>query len=167
VAVSEGFAAYALELLAPLGGVKAKRFFGGYGFFIDGLMFAFVSRDVLYLKSDAETQPRLQAAGAQPFIYEAKNAKRVSVNYYSMPDEAMESPALALPWARMAVEASLRKANAKAPAKPVRKKTAAVKKPVKKAAKKTAKKAANKKPARRTQAAAPRSAKRARRGSLT
>lgn len=124
------FAAYAMELLAPLGSVKARRMFSGHGFYVDGLMFAFTSRDVLYLKSDAETQPKLIGAGSQPFVYEAKNRKQVSLNYYSMPDEAMGSPALALPWARMALEAALRKANA-----PKSKKKVGEAKPKKKAVK--------------------------------
>jgi len=108
-----GFAEYAQELLAPVGRFVARRMFGGQGFFMDGLMFSFVSRDVLYLKVDDETRARFEQAGSQPFVYEAKNRKQVSLNYCSMPEEGMESPALALPWARMAIEAALRKANSK------------------------------------------------------
>jgi DNA transformation protein len=110
---SSGFANYALELLSPLGRVSARRFFGGHGFLVDGHMFAFVSKDVLYLKVDEQTKAHFEAAGSKPFVYEAKGNKRVSVNYASMPEEAVESPALALPWARMAFEAALRKAGSK------------------------------------------------------
>ena len=116
-----GFAEYAQELLAPVGRFVARRMFGGQGFFMDGLMFSFVSRDVLYLKVDDETRARFEQAGSQPFVYEAKNRKQVSLNYCSMPEEGMESPVLALPWARLALEAALRKANSK----PIKSKKAA------------------------------------------
>ena len=49
----------------------------------------------------------------------------MSMNYYSAPDEAMESPQLMAPWARLALEAALlarqskpRVVKTKAPGKP-------------------------------------------------
>jgi DNA transformation protein len=54
-----------------------------------------------------------QAAGCQPFVYLAKG-KPMTVNYRSAPDEAMESPALMRPWARLALDAAVRAHAAKA-----------------------------------------------------
>ena len=51
--------------LLALGPVEARRMFGGFGLFIDGRMFALISRD--RLKVDQQV-----AAGAQPFTYQAK-----------------------------------------------------------------------------------------------
>jgi DNA transformation protein len=46
----------------------------------------------------------------------------MSMNYYSAPDDAMESPQLMAPWARLALEAALKarqsKPAAKRPVKP-------------------------------------------------
>ncbi len=46
------FIAYLLELLEPLGSVKAKAMFGGFGIYRDDLMFGLVSKDTFYLKVD-------------------------------------------------------------------------------------------------------------------
>lgn len=44
------FVEYLLELMKPIGAVRAKRMFGGYGLFLEGLMFALVADDRLYFK---------------------------------------------------------------------------------------------------------------------
>jgi DNA transformation protein len=108
------------ELLAPLGTVRARRMFGGHGFYIDELFVALIAFGRLYLKADATTRPRFEAAGCEPFVYDGQS-KPVTMGYFTAPDDAMESPALMQPWARLALEAALRaRAAKKAPAKPAR-----------------------------------------------
>jgi len=98
---------HCLEMLAPLGAVRARRMFGGHGLYIDDLFVALVAFDRLYLKTDADSRARFEAAGCQPFAYEARG-KPVTVSaYWSAPAEAMESPALMAPWARLAVQAAV------------------------------------------------------------
>jgi len=46
------FVKYLLELLEPFENVTSKSMFGGYGIFKDGLMFALVADDTLYIKTD-------------------------------------------------------------------------------------------------------------------
>lgn len=133
------FTSFCLELLAPLGPVRARAMFGGQGLYIDGLFAALIAGGELYLKVDDETQARFEAAGCQPFTFEMKNGQQTSMRYYRPPEEAMESPPLMQPWARMAFEAALRAANAKvkkaaAARQPAAKKASARKEP---AAKKT------------------------------
>jgi DNA transformation protein len=89
--------------------------FGGHGFYVDEVFVALASGDRLYLKVDAQTRPRFEAAGCEPFVYDSAG-KQVSLGYWTAPDDAMESPALMLPWTRLAMEAALRARNAK-PAK--------------------------------------------------
>lgn len=101
------FAEYVVELLDPLGSVTARRMFGGHGVYCDGIMFALIADDVLYLKADDLNRPALQQAGSAPFTYKAKG-KATVMSYWRAPDEAMESPAAALPWARAAYAAALR-----------------------------------------------------------
>lgn len=103
------FADYVVELLAPLGAVAARRMFGGHGIYSDGLMFALIADQVLYFKCDEATQPQFESAGGRPFVYTSRN-RRVTLGYWSAPEDAMESSALALPWARLALDAALRKA---------------------------------------------------------
>lgn len=111
---SPDFAAHCQELLAPLGRVRAKRMFGGYGLYVDEVFCALIAFDRLYLKVNAETRGRFEAAGGEPFVYDGK-AKHVTMSYYTVPAEAMESPALMQPWARLALQAAL--AARAAPAK--------------------------------------------------
>ena len=107
----DDFADYVVELLAALGNVAARRMFGGHGIYSDGLMFALIANQVLYFKCDDVTQGSFEAAGSKPFVYSSRS-RRVTLGYWSAPEDAMESAALALPWARLALDAALRKAAA-------------------------------------------------------
>jgi DNA transformation protein len=112
-------AAHSLELLQPLGAVRSRRMFGGHGIYVDDLFIALIVFDRLFLKADEHTRARFEAAGCEPFVYEGAGSKKVSVSYYTVPAEAMESPAAMQPWARLAIDAALRARAAKKPqAKP-------------------------------------------------
>jgi DNA transformation protein and related proteins len=125
---------HACELLASLGACKAVRMFGGYGVSVDGMNVALIAWDTLYLKTNATTEAQWLAAGGKPFIYEGKG-KPMKLNYHTPPDEALDSPALIAPWARLALQAALEarkpatsaKATATATAKPTAKATAKAK----------------------------------------
>ena len=121
MAASNELVTHCLELFAPLGAVRSRRMFGGHGFYVDDLFIALIAYDQLFLKIDAQTKPRFEAAGCEPFVYEAKGDRLVSVNYFSAPQDAMESPTLMLPWARLALEAALRARAAKTKPKRARK----------------------------------------------
>jgi DNA transformation protein len=103
---------HCLELLASLGAVRSRRMFGGHGIYIDDLFMALVASDVLYLKVGDDSRPLFQVAGCRPFVYDAKSGS-VALGYWSAPPEAMESPALMQPWARLALQAALEAANAR------------------------------------------------------
>jgi DNA transformation protein and related proteins len=101
------FVLHCLELLAPLGPVRARRMFGGWGLYADGLFVALIAAERLHLKADAETRGHFSAAGCEPFSYRA-DGKSVTLGYWTVPPEALESPALMQPWARLALQAALR-----------------------------------------------------------
>ena len=61
------FAITLVELLAALGAVTAKRMFGGFGLYLDGLMFALIADDVLYVKADAANRAAFEARAMPPF----------------------------------------------------------------------------------------------------
>jgi DNA transformation protein and related proteins len=113
--MADQFVAHCLELLAPMGAVRAKRMFGGHGLYVDELFVALIAFDRLYLKVDDQTRASFDEAGCQPFTYDGKG-KPVTMSYWTAPEEAMESPALMQPWARLAIAAALRAKAAKAPA---------------------------------------------------
>jgi DNA transformation protein len=139
-----GFVSHCLELLSPLGRTSSRRMFGGHALYVDGLCMALIMGDMLYLKVDDAHRADFERANCKPFTYTAKDTEVHSLNYYTAPEEAMESPAEMVPWARRALAAAV-SARAKAPS--ARKKTAAAKAPATKVAAKkaVAKKAASRK----------------------
>ena len=99
------------------------------------MFIALIAFDRLYLKADASTRERFVAAGCEPFTYDAKG-QQMSINYWTAPADAMESPALMAPWARLALQAALTarsakltKPAAKAKAKPAAAKSALTRAP--------------------------------------
>lgn len=106
-------AAHCLELLRPLGAARSRRMFGGHGIYLDDLFIALIVFDRLYLKADDQTRPLFEAAGCEPFIYDGAG-KPVTVGYWTVPAEAMESPGQMQPWAQLALDAALRARASKA-----------------------------------------------------
>ena len=89
--------------------------FGGQGLYIDEMFVAIIASEQLYLKVNDDTRPAFEAVGCTPFRYR-KGEDWHAMGYFTAPEEAMESPALMLPWARRAVAAALA-ARVKTPAR--------------------------------------------------
>ena len=115
------FANYCCDLLAIAGRCIPKRMFGGFGISTDGLTIAILADlgdgEKLWLKSDDSTRSRYEAAGCKIFTYPAKGVPR-SMNYFSSPEEAMDSPDAMRPWAALALDCALRARTAKSLVKP-------------------------------------------------
>lgn len=105
--MAAGLDDYLAELLEPLGGVTSRRMFGGLGLFCDGLMFAIVIRDVLYLKTDEETRPAFAAETCGPFSYVAGD-RTVELGYWRAPERLFDEPEEFLAWARAATAVARR-----------------------------------------------------------
>jgi DNA transformation protein len=116
---SDEFVQHCVDLLGGAARVRARRMFGGHGLYLDDLFVALIANEQLYLKVDAQTRPRFEAADCAPFVYQAAE-KSVSLGYFSAPTEAIESQPLMQPWARLALEAALRARAAKLSAAPRR-----------------------------------------------
>ncbi|MFT7721335.1 MAG: TfoX/Sxy family protein [Roseateles sp.] len=114
--MGDAFTDLCIELLSPLGPVRTRAMFGGRGVYVDGLFMALIDGGQLFLKVDDATRERFVAAGGVPFSYPTRDGRHTATGYYRPPEEALESPPLMRPWARLAFEAALRAANAKRPA---------------------------------------------------
>jgi DNA transformation protein len=114
MAVLPGFITHCSELLASVGEVRSKRMFGGCGLYVDDAFVAIIVGDALYLKVDDETRATFMEAGGRPFVYEAAG-KTHTMGYWTVPVEAMDSPARMAPWARLALGAAARAQAAKKP----------------------------------------------------
>jgi DNA transformation protein len=108
------FLAHVLELLGPLGRVAARKMFGGYGLYCDGVFFGIVLDNTLYLKADDRNRVEFEGAGCEVFNY-MRNGKRATLNFYRAPEDAMDAPHLMRPWARSALSAALRARAGKPP----------------------------------------------------
>lgn len=127
--VPREFADYCCELLASLGACTPRRMFGGWGISLDGLTVAIAtdlgSGQTLWLKADDETRSRFEATGCARFTYGMRQRGDIvdrSMNYYSAPEEAMDSAGAMAPWARLALQSALAARAAKGPVrKPTKK----------------------------------------------
>jgi DNA transformation protein and related proteins len=110
------FRDHVIETLRAFGPVETKAMFGGHGLYHRGTFFALIAYDLLHVKVDDETRPRFEALGLEPFRFAKKSGEVVSLSYYQVPPEALESPAEMAEWARLGYGAALRSAARKAPA---------------------------------------------------
>ena len=112
--MAEGFAEFLDDLFRPIGRVQMRRMFGGQGVFRDGLMFALVTGDVLYFKSDDETRPAFEAEGCSAFGYDTKTGRRVLTSYWRAPERLLDDPEAFVAWAEAAMAVARRAEAAKA-----------------------------------------------------
>lgn len=101
------FANHIVDLLDSFGPVDARRMFGGFGIFHQGLMFGLVSDSTLYLKADAESKGLFEDEGSTPFSY-IKQGREFTLSYYLAPETFFEDTDEAIRWARLAFDAALR-----------------------------------------------------------
>lgn len=107
MAGSSEFVAFVTESLRPLGGVSARPMFGGFGIYKDGVMFALIAADQLYLKVDDGNRAAYDDAGLPHFTY-TERGKPIRMPYREAPPEGFDDPELLCDWARDAYAAALR-----------------------------------------------------------
>ncbi len=100
------FVEFVLELLAPLGHVRARAMFGGHGIYRGELMFAIIVDDRMYFKADANTRETFTKLGLAPFTYVARG-KTQTLQYYEAPPEVFDEPEAMRKWAEQAVGVAL------------------------------------------------------------
>jgi DNA transformation protein len=103
------------ELFAAFGPVTVRRMFGGAGIFADGVMFALVADETIYLKADDRTVPDFEREKSAPFSYGARAGRRVVMSYWRLPDRLYDDPDELAAWARSALAAAHRAATVRRP----------------------------------------------------
>lgn len=122
MSASPEFCEHVTDLLSGFGPVSIRRMFGGAGLFRDGIMFALIVSDTLYLKVDDTTRPAYESQGMGPFTYQRKG-ETAALGYYQATEAAMDDPEAMRDLARDAFAVALRAQAGKAK-KPARRRKA-------------------------------------------
>lgn len=99
MAVSDEFLNYVLDQLSALGGVSARRMFGGAGLYRGGRIFGLIADDVAYLRADESNRRWFIKAGSTKFNPYPDIVKTASVSYYTIPVQILESRDELCKWA--------------------------------------------------------------------
>ncbi len=105
--------------LLLVGPVAARRMFGGFGVFLDGVMFGLIGFNELHFKVDDGNRADYEAAGMQPFTYQGRD-RPVRMSYWRVPDAVFDDPETLAAWAGKALDAARRAKSARGPRKPRR-----------------------------------------------
>lgn len=104
------------DKLTSLGPFLARPMFGGYGLYIDGLIFGLLASSQVYLKTGDSNRAAFQAAGSVPFSYETSRGETTITSYWRCPDDVLADARKLRAWANNALIAS-RNARQKKPAR--------------------------------------------------
>ena len=105
--VSRAYKAFVQDLLSDFGPVSIRNMFSGAGIYADGVMFAILVDDTLYLKADALSARDFAAEGKGPFTYRPKGRAPVAMSYWEVPERLLDDPEELVTWARRAHAAAL------------------------------------------------------------
>ena len=100
--VSRTYKAFVQDLLSDFGPVSIRNMFSGAGIYADGVMFAILVDDTLYLKADALSARDFAAEGKGPFTYHPKGRVPVAMSYWEVPERLLDDPEELVTWARRA-----------------------------------------------------------------
>ena len=109
--LSDELVHHLVDMLAPIGAVRARRMFGGHGVYLGDDMFALVAEDVLYFKVDDGNIDAYEARDLEPFVYR-RRCRPVALSFRQAPEEALDDEDLLCEWARGALEAARRAGKA-------------------------------------------------------
>jgi len=97
--------------LVPLGPVEARAMFGGWGMFLDGVMFALMADDAIYLRADDDSRGDFEALGLTPF--RPWPEKPMTMPYYPLPEGMLDDVDKLRDWSGRAIAAARRAKAAK------------------------------------------------------
>ena len=96
---------FVLEKLSPIGDIKSRAMFGGYGIFCEGLMFALISEDTLYFKVNETNRDMYKKTQSKPFPH--------GISYWEVSTDVLEENAELQKWANISIEIAQESAKKK------------------------------------------------------
>jgi len=95
------------ELFTGVGEITARKMMGGLSIYANGKIFSMMRDDgILYLKAVGPLAERLDAAGGKLFTFDKKNGKQGHMNYWTLPEAALDDPDAACEWAKASLDAN-------------------------------------------------------------
>lgn len=99
----------AREILGTLGAIDIRRMFGGAGIYLNGVIFAIILDGAIHLKADREMARDLEAAGARQLEWTSpRTGRRVRMDYWSIPEAALDDADTLRIWVGKAIAAARR-----------------------------------------------------------
>ena len=108
-----------MALFEPLGTIKSRSMFGGFGIFADDIMFALVVNDKLHIKLGKSYSLHFEDKNSKPHIYRRRGFPSVT-KYHSVPEHLWETPDVIFSVAKKSVEVEKQKKEKLATSKPER-----------------------------------------------
>jgi len=108
VAFDQGLVEWVIEAMEPVGCVTMRKMFGGAGLYCDGLFFALVTDDDLWIKGDAISAADWDALGAEPFSFSYPDGRIVETKYRRAPGDAHDDPEAMQHYGRLGIAAAMR-----------------------------------------------------------
>ncbi|MDA0147186.1 TfoX/Sxy family DNA transformation protein [Vibrio sp. LaRot3] len=108
-----------MRLFEPLGRIKSRSMFGGFGIFADDTMFALVVNDKLHIRANDALAVEFKQQQLEPYIYH-KRGFPVVTKYFALSDEWYQDNAAKLEVARNALSQAKKEKTTQAKAKPTR-----------------------------------------------
>lgn len=94
-----------MQKLSAFGHMSARRMFGGYGIYKDGIIIALADDEELYFKSVPTSEVYYQSFGSTPFIYEGQ-LRPIQLSYWKVPEDVMNDPKTLEKWVEIAFQSS-------------------------------------------------------------
>jgi DNA transformation protein len=104
---SSEFVEFVVEQMIPIGRLRVRAMFGGYGIYLDDYFIAIIVDDRLYFKADSDTACEFEAKDLNPFSY-VTHGKRVTMKYFEAPPEVFEETEVMSLWVKKAYGAAIR-----------------------------------------------------------
>jgi len=90
---------FIMDKLSPIGGIRSRAMFGGYGIFFEDSMFALIAEDTLYFKVNESNRAMYEKAQSKPFPH--------GISYWEVPAEVIEDDSKLLDWANLSIAIAL------------------------------------------------------------
>lgn len=94
------------DVFQGIEGLSAKPMFGGYGYYMFGVIFAILDQDQIYFKVGEGNIEEFKKMGSKPFRYKMPNGKEISMSYWELPADILEDKDKLIVWIERSVEES-------------------------------------------------------------